>query len=115
MTKAADLRVHRSSTTSFVAGLVKRFKRITVKMLQELVCEVPAECGRKVSDTELRLMFVKSEYIIPGCIPTIQNFDLEKHSSQSRSNMKEELEEYLHRTGSCLLAIIETVRARFCR
>lgn len=56
--------VRKSPRASFQQGLVKNFGVITIKIFLALVREVPAECGRNVLRTEVRLMFVKSVYLI---------------------------------------------------
>lgn len=45
------------------------------------------EYGKNGSDTKIRLMPVKSGYMIRENIPTMGPFDLEKESSESRSNI----------------------------
>lgn len=51
--------------------------------------KIAAKWSRNVLDTELRLSSVKPGYLVERSVPTIRDFDSNKHSSESRSNMKE--------------------------
>lgn len=47
------------------------------KMVFTPVREVTGEKSRRVLDTEVWLMFAKSEYLIREYVPTMQNVDFE--------------------------------------
>lgn len=69
MGRAADLRVCRSPAASIASGLVVRFRVTTTKILFVFVRDVDVACRINVSDTEARLTFVKSGYLMVGHIP----------------------------------------------
>lgn len=75
ISRAADMFVHRSSTAGYSSRLVNIFKISTIKRLV-FVCEVAAECGWNVSNTELWLAFVMYGYLKEGSIPTVHAADL---------------------------------------
>lgn len=79
--------------------------------------EVAAECGKTASDTEVRLGFVKSSYLLGAYIPLIRDLDLKNYSSESHWNIKEKLREYWRPTNLGLPVIkgIAFAIVRWCR
>lgn len=77
MPRVADLGVRKSSTASFALELVKSFKVSNISIFSALVCTIAADQGKSFPDTELRLTFVKFNYLMKGCIPTIQDVDFD--------------------------------------
>lgn len=80
MARAADADVRRSSGASFASGLVESFEVSTMKILLRNVRKIAVERGRNVPDTELRLAFVRSGYLLAGYIPIVQDAILEERS-----------------------------------
>lgn len=70
MARAVDGWVRGSSAESFASGLVVQFKERTIVRFLDLVREVAVQRGKIIRDMEVRLTFVKSEYMIEGYIMT---------------------------------------------
>lgn len=62
------------------SGLVDILRVSIIKIILALVRVISGDWGRNVLDTDLRLMFVKSGYLMRGHFPTIRDVDLKKNS-----------------------------------
>lgn len=70
MARASDVIVRSHSTARFASSRVERFKVSIIKIYLTLERGIGAERARSVPDTEVCLMFVKSESLIERYIPT---------------------------------------------
>lgn len=77
MVQATDVGVRKSLTASLAAETMESFMVTTVKFFFALVREVAAEQDGFVSDTKVRLSFVKSGYLKQEYIPTVRYFYLD--------------------------------------
>lgn len=64
MARAADMGVRRNSTANLALKLVETLRVGTTVIFLAVVSEVAAEWSRSVLDTERRLVFVKSGYLM---------------------------------------------------
>lgn len=85
MTLSLDVVVRSSSINSLSPELVDAYKLSTTKIFLVLLCEIVAEYGRIIPDTEVQLVFVKSGYLVGEYIPMIRDVGSKKRILQRAS------------------------------
>lgn len=73
--RAVEEGVGGRSGVSFANKLVELFGASTMKTYCALVREIDSERGRNVTDAQIRLVFVKSGYLLGGRVPTLKDVD----------------------------------------
>lgn len=73
-------------STRLAVDLVHLFRKSMMQSSKALVHEIGKEGKAKIPDSEVRLTFLKSGYILRGYIPTLRDAELEKRCIREPRN-----------------------------